>query len=209
MQVYISIDYFARSLNHRPLNFPETRSKDPNMARLNRSSPHFQWWKNIVNTPLKHRNTCSHEIHLFYVRRCFRDGDYRHHLPIMVTICSIGSGYAGGSCSRKKNDRRKETRFKFLMVNGGGGNDGKRERDSVYGKRKKAFYKLCITETVRPRAECSLYIRRVAFIKALVGATFLLFTSHKDFCRNCYDDVECTWRLWTHGRACMSRYMET
>lgn len=57
----------------------------------------------------------------------------------MVTICSIGSGYAGGSCSRKKNDRRKETRFKFLMVNGGGGgNDGKRERESVYGREKKS-----------------------------------------------------------------------
>lgn len=54
---------------------------------------------------------------------------------------------------RKKNDRaqrRKETRFKFLMVNGGG-SDGKRE--SVYGKRKSCS----ITETVRPRAECFLY----------------------------------------------------
>lgn len=41
LQVYISIDYFAYSLNHRPFNFPETRSKDPNMARLNRVPPTF------------------------------------------------------------------------------------------------------------------------------------------------------------------------
>lgn len=59
---------------------------------------------------------------------------------------------------------------------------------------------LCITETVRPRAECSLYIRQVAFIKALVEATFLLFTSHKHFCRNCYDDVECTWIMDSRSR---------
>lgn len=55
----------------------------------------------------------------------------------MVTICSIGSGYAGGSSSRKKNDRRKETRFKFLMVNCGGGNDGKRERVGLWEEKKR------------------------------------------------------------------------
>lgn len=47
---------------------------------------------------------------------------------------------AGDSSSRKKNDRpprRKETRFKFLMVNCGGGNDGKRERVGLWEEKKR------------------------------------------------------------------------
>lgn len=71
-----------------------------------------------------------------------------------------------------------------------------RKRASVYGKEKE-LYKLCITETVRPSSP-----ERSLFVKWRLSEHLLrlLFSClrREHFSRNCYSDVECTYRLRMH-----------